>query len=264
MSHSLDVTICFFGVYDAPGQTVEVVWQMHNGAELPGGSFPLGRGPTSQVIRNRAALLIKRWATEFPPVQVQYATDRAGLPESAVIVPVIFDERVVGVLAVESYDAEAYDEDDLALIQNIADQTAVAMGVVQHNADVVREVAPRISDLEAILASMSDALLVLDDEGRLVRLNQAARQMLCLADAALILGHPVDRPQAGHWPLGTQDLTQQLQPIIDRLRQGDAPAEEVRVARSDDAARPLGCRASILMKDGLPAGGLMVLREIAA
>ena len=46
LSPALDVTICFFGRYDAPGQVVEVIWQVHNGDELPGGHFPLGDGPT--------------------------------------------------------------------------------------------------------------------------------------------------------------------------------------------------------------------------
>jgi hypothetical protein len=109
---------------------------------------------------------------------------------------------------------------------------------------------------------MADAVLVLDDQGRLIRLNQAARMLLCPADGTVILGHPVDRPQEGRWPLGTQALTEQLLPIIDRLKQGDAPEEEVELAIEGSASRPVGCKASVLLKGGAPAGGLMVLREI--
>lgn len=267
MAGVLDAPICFFGLYDAPGQSVEVIWQVHDGVELPGGHFPLGSGPTSQAIRTGQPQLIRNWSREGPRVQVQYATDRPGLPDSGMTVPVVFDEQVVGVLAVQSYAADAYEDDDLALVQGIADQAAVAIAASQRAAGPPSDSHGGTSDLEAILASMSDALLVLDDKGRLVRLNQAARALLCPANGTVILGYPVDQPQEGRWPLGTQALTQQLQPIVDQLRQGAAPPEEVEVAFTAEqgaTVRPIGCKASVLLKGGMPAGGLMVLREISA
>src|SRR5918912_2568402 len=78
LSRALDTTICFFGLYDAATEWVEVVWQIHDGVELPGGRFPLGSGFTSQVIRERRPRLIRDWAAEGPPGQLQYATDRSG------------------------------------------------------------------------------------------------------------------------------------------------------------------------------------------
>src|SRR5438132_2796380 len=264
MARVLDVPIFFFGLYDAPGQSVEVIWQVHDGVELPGGHFPLGSGSTSQAITTRRPQLLRHWSTQGPRVQVQYATDRPGLPESGLAIPVVFDEQVVGVLAIQSYTPEAYDEDDVALVQSIADQLAVAISAA-HRAIPARGDAPRrVSALEAILASMSDALLVLDSQGRLVRLNQAARRLLCVADATLILGHPVDQPQQGKWPLGTQAVTEQLLPIIDQLKHGEAPLDEVEVALEGKMTRPVACKASILLEQGSPAGGLMVLRELAA
>ena len=264
MARVLDVPIFFFGLYDAPGQSVEIIWQVHDGVELPGGHFPLGSGPTSQAISTRQPQLLRHWSTQGPRVQVQYATDRPGLPESGIAVPVVFDEQVMAVLAIQSYTPEAYDEDDVALVQSIADQLAVAISAA-HRAIPARGDAPRrVSELEAILASMSDALLVLDSQGRLVRLNQAARRLLCVADATLILGHPVDQPQQGKWPLGTQAVTEQLLPIIDQLKHGEAPLHEVEVALQGKTTRPVACKASILVEQGSPAGGLMVLRELAA
>jgi PAS domain-containing protein len=264
MARVLEAPICFFGLYDAPGQTVEVIWQTHDGTELAGGSFPLAGGATSQAIRTSEPQLIRRWSREGPRVQVQYATDRPGLPESAITVPVVFDEHVVGVLSVQSYRPDAYDADDLLLVQSIAEQAAIALAAAQQSSSSNH--SPHgATELEAILASMSDALLVLDDQGCLVRLNQAARKMLCLADSTLILGHPVDQPQQGRWPLGTQALTEQLVPIVEQLKRGDAPAEEVPVDLTDSGpdARPVACKASVLIKEGRPAGGVMILREIS-
>jgi GAF domain-containing protein len=256
MARVLDTTICFFGLFDAASQTVEVIWQVHDGVELPGGHFPLGSGPTSQAIRECRPQLIRRWSTQGPRVQVQYATERAGLPESSIVAPVVVDNHVLGILALQSYQPEKYDQDDLALVQDIADHVAVAMAAVRRRTESTMDSA----DLEPVLASMPDALLVLDDEGRLVRLNQAARRLLSTVDGAFIFGQPVDRPQADQWPLGTRALTEQLLPIVDQLKHGDAPTEEVELALAQD--HKVGCRASVLLKDGTPAGGLMLLREL--
>jgi PAS domain-containing protein len=253
----LDVPIAFFGLYDQPSQMVNVIWQVHEGVELPGGHFPLGNGWTSQVIRTRQPCLIRKWSTDGPRVHVQYATDRPGLPESAITMPVVFDEQVIGVLSLQSYRPDAYDEEDVAMLQGIADQIAIALAPATRAAHGQPTAA---SELEAILASLPDALLVVDDQGRLVRVNRAARELLCPPDGSLILGHRLDRPQAGTWPLGTQALTRQLLPIVDQLRQGGAPRDEIAIALDDRAVR---CKASVLLNHGSPAGGVLVLREIA-
>src|SRR5579864_3857461 len=46
-----DAPIWLMGIYNSTTRTVNVVWQMHAGQELPGGTFPLGNGVTSLVIR---------------------------------------------------------------------------------------------------------------------------------------------------------------------------------------------------------------------
>ena len=261
MASALDVTICFFGMHDAQSQSVEVIWQVHEGVELPGGHFPLGKGPSSEAIRSRQAQLIRRWTQRGPKAQLQYATDRPGIPESAVFVPVMFDGEVIGVLALQSYAPDAYDDDDVALVQSIADQIAVAIESAQRSAD--HEFQDWAEEVETIFASMPDALLVLDDEGRLVRLNSAAREMLGGDGASVIFGYPVDQQQAGRWPLGNQHLTRQLQPLVDELRRGAAPGEDVQVRLDGPSKQTVSCKASVLFKAGAPAGGVMVLRHLA-
>jgi transcriptional regulator of acetoin/glycerol metabolism len=171
----------------------------------------------------------------------------------------MFDNEVVGVLAVQSYQPDAYDEDDMSLVQDVADLIAMTLRATQSRTNG----HAHTSDLEPVVASMPDALLVLDEQGRLVRLNHAARRLLSSADATLILGHPVDRAQADRWPLGTRALTEQLRPIVDQLKRGDAPDHEIQVDLDDQPNHRLSCRASVLMRRGAPAGGLMVFREVA-
>src|SRR5436189_198222 len=71
-------------------------------------------------------------------------------------------------------------------------------------------------------------VLVLDRQGRLVQLNEAARKLLCVDPNSVILGHPVLTSQSGLWPLGTQSLTDELRPLIDKATAGERQTAELR------------------------------------
>src|SRR6267378_6459740 len=59
----MDATVFLFALYDEASETVEVVRQVDRGVEHEGGSFPLGKGFTSEVIRTGLPKVIRRWAT---------------------------------------------------------------------------------------------------------------------------------------------------------------------------------------------------------
>src|SRR5207302_205344 len=111
----LDATVFLFAVYDEASETVEVVRQVDRGVEHEGGSFPLGKGFTSEVIRTKAPRLVRRWSTEGPPVRLLYGTETGELvtPQSGVIVPIMSGDAVLGVLSAQSYRAEAYEDADV-------------------------------------------------------------------------------------------------------------------------------------------------------
>jgi PAS domain-containing protein len=243
----------FFGHFDADSESVEVVWQIHAGVELSGGHFPLASGPTSAAIRTRQPQLIRHWSRSGPSVHLQYATDRPSLPESSIVVPVLYDDEVRGVLSIQSYTPAAYDEDDVELLTAVADEIAAA---IFRDTDSLSS-AP---DAETVLASMDDALLVLDSEWRVVRLNQAARQLFCAYEGGLILGQPIDRAQADCWPLGSEALSEQLQAVRHRLEHGQARVADVELRVGADVVR---CRASVLRTGGAEAGAVLVLRRHA-
>src|SRR5438067_10677825 len=184
----LDTTGFLVGLYDDTSQMVEVVEQIEGGVELPGGSFPLGHGFLSEVIRTRQPRHIRHWSVDGPRVQVQYATGTPGLPESTVTVPLLVADRVIGVLSIQSYKPEAYDEDDLLLVQALAAQVAPAIEALQQGQ--ARKAVRRVSELEAVLSSMTEGLLILDDEGRIVSLNPPARAMFGPVGSGITLGVP--------------------------------------------------------------------------
>src|SRR5690606_28143596 len=156
------------------------------------GAFPLGSGFTSQVIRTRSPRLIRHWSAEGPPVQIQYATGQRGLPESSITVPLLAGNEVVGVLSIQSYRADTYDEDDLLTLETLGRQIGLAIQNLRVSQRLDTQLQRRVSELETILESMDDALLIVDAQGRIVRLNRAARELLNAGDTSIVYGQPLD------------------------------------------------------------------------
>ena len=96
-ARAMDATVFLFAVYDEASETVQVIRQMDRGVAHEGGSFPLGKGFTSQVIRTGAPRLIRRWSAEGPPIRLLYGTEAGELvsPQSGVLVPIRAGERVL-------------------------------------------------------------------------------------------------------------------------------------------------------------------------
>lgn len=259
---ALGAQIFFLALYDEGSQTVEVVRQFDSGVELAGGTFPIGGGLTSQVIRSRQSQLIRHWSLEGPPVQVQYASNTPGLPESAVIAPLLMGGQVLGVISASSYQPEAFDDDDLLALEVIAGQVAVGLANLRRSDRLDAQVQRRVSEAEAIFAKMADALLVVDAAGRIVRLNHAARRLLCVENTSIVFGQPLDSEQWGQWPLGAQEVAETLAPMIDVLRRGLAP-DRIEVELHGQGRRFLSFSGTPLFDPyGVVTGGLLVVRDI--
>jgi PAS domain S-box-containing protein len=260
LARVMDTTGFVVGLYDDVSQMVEVVYQMDEGQEFPGGSFPIGHGFISEAIRNRQPRLIHHWSLEGPRVQVQYATDTPGLPEATITVPLLVGDRAIGVLSLQSHDVGAYDEDDLLLVQAVAAHLAPALDLRQRAGAV--HVSRRASELEAVLSSMTEALIVIDPDGRIVRLNPPARAIFGLIGAGIVLGQRLDREQWGNWPLGAQAVAEVLGPVVDGLGRGESSRDrEVEV--NSDALRILSFSgAPIVDAAGRLCGGVVVFRDV--
>jgi putative methionine-R-sulfoxide reductase with GAF domain len=262
LARVLDASMCFFGVYDAAEQTVDVIWQVQDGLELPGGAFPLGNGLTSQVIGQRQPRLVHNWSRQGPRVNVQYATQRPDLPEAAITVPVLERERVLGVLSVQSHRADAYEAADVQLVQRLADSVAPRIAALLEVGLSMPDRHSTLRRLNGLVARAGGAALVLDNEGRLVGLNQAARNLLSLQEHSVLFGFPIDQPQAGHWPLGSALLTEALSPILRGLRlEGAQPEPETELTVRSDAELIVKCKASmVFVESGRPIGAVMTFQ----
>src|SRR5438105_10911963 len=218
----MEATVFLFALYDEASQTVEVVRQVDGGVEHEGGSFPLGKGFTSDVIRTGEPRLVKRWSEEGPPVRLLYGTEAGELvrPESAAVVPIVSADRVLGLISVQSYRPEAYGEADILSLSAIAAQAGATIKRLRATEQMALEHERHALQLEAVLASMNDALLIVDSRGAIVRLNRAARELLCLDGSSLVLGQPLERQRLEQWPDTAREIAEALVPIIDAIRSG--------------------------------------------
>jgi signal transduction histidine kinase len=259
-SELVDTTGFFLAQYDAQSGMIEVIRQMAHGAELPGGAFPLGSGFTSQVIRSRQPKLIHDWSKHGPPVQLQYADDRTVLIESGITVPIIgpVGHEVLGVLAAQSYSSAAYTESDLAKLEQVATIAGRVMEVWRRRDRAQADLARRSTELEAVLASMSEGLIITDARGAVVRLNAAARKLLVSPSEWIVLSQPLDRPREKP-PVAERGLGHALATLVGAVRQGQARQDvEVAVVR-EGRERVLSFSASP-MRD--PAGGVITIRDV--
>src|SRR5207253_6945156 len=260
----LDATVFLFAVYDEASETVEVVRQVDRGVEHEGGSFPLGKGFTSEVIRTGLPKIIRRWSTEGPSVRLLYGTEAGELvsPQSGLVVPIRAGDRVLGVISVQSYRPEAYGDADVLGLGAIAAQAAIAIKRLRATEQLALEHERHALQLEAVLASMNDALLIVDARGAIVRFNRAARELLRLDTASLVLGQPLERQRVEQWPTTAREIAAALVPVIDALRSG-TNVDNLEVELRSGERRVLSVGASALRSSkGALQGGGGVLRDI--
>jgi two-component system, OmpR family, phosphate regulon sensor histidine kinase PhoR len=260
----MDATVFLFAVYDEASQTVEVVRQMDGGQEHPGGSFPLGKGFTSEVIRTKAPRLVRRWSKEGPPVRLLYGTESGELvtPQSAAVVPILSGDHVLGVLSAQSYRSEAYEDADILALSAIATQAAIAVKRLRTTEHMALEHERHALQLEAVLASMDEALVIVDARGAIVRLNRGARELLQLDSASLVLGQPLEHQRLDRWPTTAREIGTALAPVIDALRSGRSVAD-TEIELHSGERRVLSVGGSVLRSaNGDLQGGVIVFRDI--
>lgn len=121
---------------------------------------------------------------------------------SLVIVPLLAADVPLGVLMLNSRRAGYFGDEHLRLLSTIASEVAIAV----HNAELynfINEQATRLAELlqlqreetgknRAILESVTEGVLVLDEHDTVVLYNRAANQVLQIEDIAIV-GHALAR-----------------------------------------------------------------------
>ncbi len=133
------------------------------------------------------------------------------LPEtkSELVVPLKVEERVVGMLDVNSDKLNAFGEDDLFVLQTLASQVAIAI----ENARLFEETEHLKAFNESVVQGMAEGILIEDAQGIFTFANPAAEELLGYTREELIGQHwttivPEDKiekvqQELAKWPRGT-------------------------------------------------------------
>lgn len=110
---------------------------------------------------------------------------------SALVVPLLYQERVNGLLALHHLQIRFFDESHLALAAGIAGQAAIAL----ENARLYTEVKEERESLFKLINGMPIPVVVVDHRDTLVFANQSARQRLLVKQVGVPLEQVSGGPQ---------------------------------------------------------------------
>jgi signal transduction histidine kinase/nitrate/nitrite-specific signal transduction histidine kinase len=117
----------FIALYDDEAEELDFRLRIDRDVQEPPERRPLREGLTSLVVRERKALLIRNLEVERDGLPEPSLWGTMEAPQSWLGAPMLIEERVVGVISVQSYRPYAYDEEDRLLLSTIAEQVAVAV-----------------------------------------------------------------------------------------------------------------------------------------
>ena len=149
--------------------------------QIPTRDIRQNPGLSGQVINSRKTLYIPDITS--PDVITTYQIFRtSGKATRAYVgVPMIVGDRIVGVISMQSYQPNAYDPDQVRLLETIATQAAAAIENSRLYAKAQQEITQREKAehrYRALFEQSHDAVFILDVHGKHLEVNQRAADLL--------------------------------------------------------------------------------------
>ena len=172
----------FIGLYDAETEELHFRFVYDQGQMVEPFTRKVEGTVVGWVVEHRQSVVILDTERQQPPVPfVVYA---GGMPRAVVIVPMIAGGQPVGVLSVQSYEPDAFSDEDVLVIEAVASQTAVAI----RNAQLFDETTRRLAALEALQKTSLSLTTAPDPAATLENIAQVALDLigsdaLCIAIA---------------------------------------------------------------------------------
>ncbi len=188
----------YIALYDPETEEVSFPLAIEDDKLVRWRSRRMGQGLTEYILRTRAPLLIQK---NLPAVLEELGVAMIGRPATSWLgVPLLAGPRPLGVIAVQSYSAdESYDRSHQDVLDTIAAQAAVAIENARLYARTDQALARRVQELDSILRTTREGLLLLDPEWRVLAANRALAELLGVAQGELA-GQSLLTSPAGEGP----------------------------------------------------------------
>jgi PAS domain S-box-containing protein len=191
----------YIALHNEEDGTIEFPFMIDEGKRVVIEPVAYGEGLTSTVIRMKKTLHTHN-ADEYSRasgVAISYGSERE--PASWLGIPLMIEGRVIGVINVQSYRANAYTDDQELLLQTIADQISISFERARLFQSAKRELKERqlaeerLSEertlLRTIINNIPDFIYAKDLEGQFVVANLAIASFFGHAAAEDILGKTI-------------------------------------------------------------------------
>lgn len=225
-------------------------------------------GPVAERVFKEGSVLILRG--EEPPSEEEVLPfgDISHLSRSLMAVPLVRDGRIMGVLSVQSYAPNAYTENDLRVLDALAEHCAGAFGRIRAEEEISRlhsELRRHLEELQALFAVAPVGIAVMHDtEGHKVSLNAACAAVLGLPPDTTVLTDLTTRSWPSEiWRDGRKLSLQEL-PVWEAISTGrPVPMRPLEVHHSHGRVVHCFAAASPLYDEsGRPRGSLAVLLDL--
>ncbi|WP_448519358.1 GAF domain-containing protein [Rhodoflexus sp.] len=155
----MDADIFGIGILRSETNTLEFIGVMENNRRLPTFSYSLDNLQSLAVdaVKSEREIIINHWQKEVAQYPMPDLPDTGKRPQSLVYIPLRTKNATIGVLTVQSFQANAYNDYDLNLLRNLAIYVAIAL----ENANAFGEIARQRESIqksnEKITASINYA-----------------------------------------------------------------------------------------------------------
>jgi PAS domain S-box-containing protein len=143
----------------------------------------LGQGLSGKAVINDEVVITGDLSNDPRLAVPAFVEERV---KAMILAPMHARGRVVGILSVMSHVPYEFDQDEVKVVQAIADQVGLALD----NARLYESVREQQSRLQAILQSTADAIIATNNYGNINLINQAARALFELRPERVI-GRPL-------------------------------------------------------------------------
>lgn len=179
----------YIALWDPEADEVNFPFGYEKGQKIQASSRTSKRGLTEYVIKTKKPLLIERNVKESIEAMGYIHFGEEAL--SWLGVPILAENQAIGMIAVQSYRIpdqiqQTFDHNHQEILSTIASQASVAFQNAWLYRQTDKALAQRVQELNSILNTTKDGIMLLDNNLRVIEVNQALCAMLDIAPGHLL------------------------------------------------------------------------------